>query len=223
MQSQNYAGTLLSTDAGPPYRSAYDHATLRVSAGTDGGNLVTINPWLAIYFMTTGLNDAGNMRVPPGETISVTEAIELYTSAASWFSFDETKLGSLEVSKFADLAVLSDDVLALETQGRLADLRDVTSVITIVNGDIVYSDGTLVECADSNAFHEWYRLTGDSVCVLGTCNGDIDGDGAVGIVDFLALLAAWGPCPGCPEDLDDDGAVGIIDFLALLAAWGPCP
>ena len=32
------------------------------------------------------------------------------------------------------------------------------------------------------------------------CEGDIDGDGAVGIVDFLALLANWGPsaapCPG---------------------------
>ena len=27
------------------------------------------------------------------------------------------------------------------------------------------------------------------------CSADIDGDGMVGIVDFLDLLAAWGPCP----------------------------
>ncbi len=27
-----------------------------------------------------------------------------------------------------------------------------------------------------------------------TCEGDIDGDGVVGINDFLDLLAAWGPC-----------------------------
>jgi tetratricopeptide (TPR) repeat protein len=27
----------------------------------------------------------------------------------------------------------------------------------------------------------------------------------------------------CPADLDGDGTVGILDFLALLAAWGPCP
>ena len=27
----------------------------------------------------------------------------------------------------------------------------------------------------------------------------------------------------CPADLDGDGVVGINDFLALLAAWGPCP
>ena len=54
------------------------------------------------------------------------------------------------------------------------------------------------------------------------CAGDLDGDGVVGIVDFLALLAAWGPNPGHPADLDGDGVVGIVDFLALLGAWGPC-
>ena len=54
--------------------------------------------------------------------------------------------------------------------------------------------------------------------------GDIDGDGIVGITDFLALLAAWGPNPGHPADLDGDGIVGITDFLLLLANWGPaCP
>jgi hypothetical protein len=55
------------------------------------------------------------------------------------------------------------------------------------------------------------------------CAADIDGDGTVGIVDFLGLLAAWGPCPGCPEDVDGDGQVGVNDFLTLLAHWGPCP
>ena len=52
---------------------------------------------------------------------------------------------------------------------------------------------------------------------------DFDGDGQVGINDFLQLLKAWGPCGSCPEDIDGDGTVGINDFLALLANWGPCP
>jgi formylglycine-generating enzyme required for sulfatase activity len=50
---------------------------------------------------------------------------------------------------------------------------------------------------------------------------DFNGDGIVGVEDFLQLLAVWGPCPGCPEDLDGDDTVGVLDFLALLAAWTP--
>jgi hypothetical protein len=54
--------------------------------------------------------------------------------------------------------------------------------------------------------------------------GDLDGDGTVGISDFLLLLGAWGPCPDppapCPADLDGDGNVGVNDFLVLLASWG---
>jgi len=53
---------------------------------------------------------------------------------------------------------------------------------------------------------------------------DIDGDGVVGIEDFLLLLGNWGPCPAPPDlclaDLDGDGAVGITDFLLLLGSWG---
>jgi hypothetical protein len=48
---------------------------------------------------------------------------------------------------------------------------------------------------------------------------DVDADDTVGITDFLAVLGAWGPCPGYLEDINDDGTVGIIDFLMLLGAW----
>jgi hypothetical protein len=48
---------------------------------------------------------------------------------------------------------------------------------------------------------------------------DLDGDGVVGVLDFLALLAAWGPNPVHAADFDDDGAVGVTDLLLLLANW----
>jgi hypothetical protein len=54
------------------------------------------------------------------------------------------------------------------------------------------------------------------------CRGDADASGDVGVIDFLDLLAAWGPCPGCPEDFDYSGEVDVTDFLALLANWGAC-
>ncbi len=53
--------------------------------------------------------------------------------------------------------------------------------------------------------------------------GDFDGNGDIGIDEFLAVLGLWGPCPGCPEDIDGDGEVGIIEFLFILGNWGPCP
>ena len=42
------------------------------------------------------------------------------------------------------------------------------------------------------------------------CPWDLDGDGEVGIEDFLLLLAGWGD------------PYGIADFLDLLGSWGPC-
>ena len=56
-----------------------------------------------------------------------------------------------------------------------------------------------------------------------TCPWDLDGDGAIGITDFLALLGLWGTNPGGPPDFDGDLDVGITDFLELLGHWGTCP
>jgi len=44
-----------------------------------------------------------------------------------------------------------------------------------------------------------------------SCQWDLDGDGEVGITDFLILLANWGD------------PYGITEFLAMLANWGSCP
>ena len=50
---------------------------------------------------------------------------------------------------------------------------------------------------------------------------DLNGDGTVGILDLLGVLAAWGDAgTNCLADLDIDGAVGIFDLLALLSNWG---
>jgi hypothetical protein len=58
---------------------------------------------------------------------------------------------------------------------------------------------------------------------LSACPADVDGSGAVGFDDLLAVLAAWGPCPACAADVDHDGGVGFADLLAVLSAWGACP
>lgn len=59
--------------------------------------------------------------------------------------------------------------------------------------------------------------------IIAECPWDLDGDGAIGVIDFLSGLAQWGTDPGGPPDFDGDGDVGILDFLELLVHWGPCP
>ncbi len=53
-----------------------------------------------------------------------------------------------------------------------------------------------------------------------TCPADLDGDGTVGIGDFLIVLGFWG---GPQGDIDGDGTTGIEDFLLVIGNWGPCP
>ncbi|MHC4421995.1 MAG: agmatine deiminase family protein [Planctomycetota bacterium] len=74
------------------------------------------------------------------------------------------------------------------------------------------------ERSADRSFHDYVSVT-----VTHRLAADIDGDGVVGVLDFLALLSAWGPCPAppadCPADIDGNGDVDVVDFLALLAAW----
>jgi plastocyanin len=54
------------------------------------------------------------------------------------------------------------------------------------------------------------------------CDADVNGDGEVGVDDMLAVIGAWGDCPGCDADTNGDGTVGVDDVLFVIAAWGPC-
>lgn len=56
--------------------------------------------------------------------------------------------------------------------------------------------------------------------------GDVTGDGIVNVNDLLAVIAAWGPCPGrgsCDADIapaGGDGQVNVDDLLMVIANWG---
>ncbi len=60
------------------------------------------------------------------------------------------------------------------------------------------------------------------VYACAVCSWDLDGDGTVGVLDLLALVAAWYSDPGGQPDFNADGTVDILDLLKLLAKWGPC-
>jgi len=49
--------------------------------------------------------------------------------------------------------------------------------------------------------------------------GDVTTDGVVNVLDMLAVIYAWGSCPGCIEDTDLSMAVGVDDLLLILQSW----
>jgi DNA-binding beta-propeller fold protein YncE len=56
------------------------------------------------------------------------------------------------------------------------------------------------------------------------CLADVDGSGAVDVLDLVAVTLSWGVCaPGpCPADIDGDGAVGVGDMVLVVLSWGGC-
>lgn len=95
-----------------------------------------IDPIYGIYSAVTRgcLDDIELCKYTVGEKLSLEEAIKLYTIYAAYLGFDEDKLGSIEVGKYADLVVLSADLDSIEER----DIKNIHVKMTIVNGDIVY-------------------------------------------------------------------------------------
>jgi predicted amidohydrolase YtcJ len=124
------------TAGGPPLRTIIDSG-IRVGAGSDSAQISTLNPWNMIYYMVTGKNIVGNL-VNAGQQITREEALRLYTVENGWFLREENNLGSLEEGKFGDVVVLSDDYFS---QVRVPDeeIRNLSSVLTIVDGKVVHN------------------------------------------------------------------------------------
>jgi predicted amidohydrolase YtcJ len=70
----------------------------------------------------------------PEQKITVEEALRAYTIEAAYASFEETRKGSLERGKLADLVILDRDVTAIRPE----EIADVSVVSTIVGGGVAY-------------------------------------------------------------------------------------
>ena len=116
--------------------------------GSDGGSVEPLDPWLHMYYIVTGKNGAGDV-VNPGQTLTRLEALRHYTIANAWFTGEEDRLGSIEAGKLADIAVLSNDYL---DPVRVPDdaIKQLSSVLTIVGGKIVYDTGAFGSVAGPN-------------------------------------------------------------------------
>jgi predicted amidohydrolase YtcJ len=70
----------------------------------------------------------------PEQKISVHDAVHAYTVGSAYASFQDYVKGSLQPGKLADVAVLSQDIFAIDPE----EIRETKTDITIVGGEIVY-------------------------------------------------------------------------------------
>jgi hypothetical protein len=127
--------------AGPPFRLILDSG-IPAGLSSDGMQIAPMNPWIHMYFATTGINARGqpiNNNQATGspladQRITRQEALALYTGRNGWFLREEKDLGTIEVGKLADLVVLNQDYFTVPDE----QLKRINSVLTIVDGDVVH-------------------------------------------------------------------------------------
>jgi len=130
-------GNPSATPSGSPFRLIVDNG-IQAGLEGDGVHISTLNPWHHMHYATTGLNAAG-FQINADQQITRQEALQAFTTENAWFHRREHELGSIEVGKLADVAVLSKDYFTVPD----ADIKRIRSVLTLVNGEIVHDDGVL--------------------------------------------------------------------------------
>jgi len=78
-----------------------------------------------------------NKPVSPEQALTIEEAMYAHTMGGAYADFAESKKGSLEPGKVADLVVWNDDPYTVKT----ADLLNLKSELTVVGGKVVYQKG----------------------------------------------------------------------------------
>ncbi|WP_224334043.1 amidohydrolase [Haloprofundus halobius] len=90
-----------------------------------GSDCMPLDPLLGIHWAVNAPAES--------QRLGVTEALRAYTLGAAYAGFDETRLGTVEVGKRADLTVLDESPWE-----RSAAIRDLDVAMTVVDGDVVF-------------------------------------------------------------------------------------
>ena len=131
-----------AAEATPPVAKMLEMG-VKVSAGTDATRVASYNPWVALYWLTTGRTLGGLRLTPERNTLDRNAALRMLTENVTWFSNEEGKKGRIAVDQLADLAVLDRDYFAVPGE----EIQDITAVLTVVGGRIVHGAGDLAPLA----------------------------------------------------------------------------
>ena len=122
-----------AAELSPPIQTMLK-AGIPVGAGTDATRVASYNPWISLYWLTTGKTVGGKKLYPKNNLLSREEALKMWTVANTWFSNEEGLKGEIKENYLADFAVLSEDFLSVKDEA----IKDIQSVLTVLGGEIVH-------------------------------------------------------------------------------------
>ncbi len=117
----------------PPVRTIHELGGVW-GLGSDATTVASPNPFHTLGWVVSGRSGSGAQTLV--ETVSREVALTAHTRTNAYMLFREDDLGSLEPGKLADFAVLDRDYLTVPE----AEIENLRSVMTVVGGEIVYSE-----------------------------------------------------------------------------------
>jgi len=126
----------------PPVRRMLELG-IPVGAGTDATRVASYNPWVSLYWLTTGKTVGGVSMYPDRNCLSREEALRLYTQGSSWFSSETGKKGMIAPGQLADFVALTDDYFSVPEE----KIKSIESVLTVVGGRVVHATDEFVSYA----------------------------------------------------------------------------
>lgn len=114
-----------------PFRDMLDEG-VTVAQGTDVST-IPLNYFAGIHFMVTR-NTWKWGKANPHQAVSREQALRMMTINGAFTTFEEHRKGSLEAGKYADLVILSDDLMTVPED----EIPHIKVLATMVGGKFVY-------------------------------------------------------------------------------------
>lgn len=106
-----------------------------VGLGTDGTRVASYNPWVALYWITSGKTIGGTQVMAPQNTLDRKTALQLLTHKGYELIKEQSK-GKIQKGYYADLVILDKDYFKVGEE----EIQNITSKLTIVDGKVVYGN-----------------------------------------------------------------------------------
>jgi hypothetical protein len=114
-----------------------------VGAGTDATRVASYDPWVSLYWLTTGKTLGGTPLYGEDNVLDRESALRLWTQGSAWFSGEQEVKGTLAPGQYADLAILSSDLMTIPPD----EIRRINSVMTMVGGKVVHGAEAFADLA----------------------------------------------------------------------------